>query len=111
MKASKKGYEEQKIVGMVGICGDLAAAPGRRWGRPSVCPVLVGEAMAAYGPAWSQLSGTRPVRIITSAAGSNGEFTARIVAQGLPERPSKQYIVENRAIAGVEPVARAAPDG
>ena len=79
-------------------------------GRAALC-LGIAATVAAAGPAWGQLLGARPIRIITSAAGSNGEFTARIVAQGLTDRTGKQYIVENRAIAGVEVAARAAPDG
>jgi len=49
------------------------------------------------------------VRIVTSAPGSNNDWGARLVAQGLSPRLGQQVIVENRGSIGVEYVARDAP--
>jgi len=55
----------------------------------------------------------RPLRVVTSEVGAGGDFTARLVAQGLTAALGQSAVVDNRAggvIAG-EFVARAAPDG
>ena len=56
---------------------------------------------------------TKPVRILASEAGSNGDFVARTVAQGLTAAWGQQVLVDNRGggvIAG-DVVAKSAPDG
>jgi tripartite-type tricarboxylate transporter receptor subunit TctC len=56
---------------------------------------------------------TRPVRILASEAGSNGDFVARTVAQGLTAAWGQQVLVDNRGggvIAG-DVVAKSPPDG
>ncbi len=51
------------------------------------------------------------IRIVTSAAGSNNDWGARLVAQDLTARLGQQVIVENRGSIGVEVVTRSPPDG
>jgi tripartite-type tricarboxylate transporter receptor subunit TctC len=56
---------------------------------------------------------TKPVRILASEAGSNGDFVARTVAQGLTAAWGQQVLVDNRGggvIAG-DVVAKSPPDG
>ncbi len=56
---------------------------------------------------------TKPVRILASEAGSNGDFFARTVALGLSSAFGQQVLVDNRGggvVAG-DVVARSAPDG
>src|SRR6185295_15764686 len=56
---------------------------------------------------------TKPVRILASEAGSNGDFFARTVALGLSSVFGQQVLVDNRGggvVAG-DVVARSAPDG
>src|SRR5262245_58160597 len=56
---------------------------------------------------------TKPVRILASEAGSNGDFVARAVAQGLTAAFGQQVLVDNRGggvIAG-DVVAKSPPDG
>ena len=60
---------------------------------------------------WAQDFPTKPIRLLTSAAGGGGDFSARIIAQGLAAPLGQQVIVDNRAIAGAEFVAKAPPDG
>jgi tripartite-type tricarboxylate transporter receptor subunit TctC len=67
-------------------------------------------ALAVCAPAAAQDAyPAKLVRIITSAAGSNNDWGARLVAQELTPRMGQQFIVENRGSAGVEHVARDAP--
>ncbi len=58
----------------------------------------------------------RAIRIIApTVAGAGNDIIARLVAQGLFERPGRQVIVENRigagTIIGTKIVAKAPPDG
>ena len=65
-------------------------------------------------PAGAQNYPTKPVRMITAAAGGGVDFAARQIAAGLSEVFGQQVIVENRggsALTAAEPVARSAPDG
>ena len=54
---------------------------------------------------------SKVVRIQTTEAGGYPDAVARLLAQGLSARLGQQVIVENRAIAAVELVAKAPPDG
>jgi tripartite-type tricarboxylate transporter receptor subunit TctC len=70
---------------------------------------LMGSAHAGEWP-------DKPVRIIYPyAAGSNGDATARVIAQRLSAAFGQPFIVENRVgangVLGTEAVARSAPDG
>ncbi len=51
---------------------------------------------------------SKPIRIITSEAGSGGDFATRLMVQSIPGR---QFIVDNRNIIGIEMAAKAPPDG
>ena len=50
----------------------------------------------------------KPIRIITSEAGSGGDFATRLIVQGMPGR---QFVVDNRNLVGIEMAAKAPPDG
>ena len=54
---------------------------------------------------------SKVVRIQTTEAGGYPDAVARLLAQGLSASLGQQVIVENRAIAAVELVAKASPDG
>ena len=54
---------------------------------------------------------SKVVRIQTTEAGGYPDAVARLLAQGLSASLGQQVIVENRAIAAVELVAKAPPDG
>ena len=56
---------------------------------------------------------TKPVRIVTGGTGSNSDFAARLIAQGLTAALKQQVIVENRPSGVIlgEIVAKSAPDG
>ena len=58
---------------------------------------------------------SKPIRIVTSEAGSGSDFTARIIAQGLTGNLGQPVIVDNRAGASgaiaMDTVGKAQPDG
>jgi tripartite-type tricarboxylate transporter receptor subunit TctC len=56
---------------------------------------------------------TRPIRLLTSGVGGNGDVTARLVALNLTPRVGQQVIVDNRpsGFMSSEIASKAAPDG
>ena len=62
--------------------------------------------------ALSQEFPSKPIRIVTTGAGSGNDFNARLIAQGLTESFGQPVIVENRSgtLPG-EVVSKASPDG
>ncbi|MBI4189030.1 MAG: tripartite tricarboxylate transporter substrate binding protein [Betaproteobacteria bacterium] len=63
---------------------------------------------------WSQNYPSRPIRIVTTAAGSGSDFGARLIAQGLTASFGQQVVVDNRGgsvVIAVGIVAKALPDG
>jgi len=70
--------------------------------------VLICAATAAF----AQDFPTKPIRIVTSAAGGGNDFAARLVAQGLSGNVGQQVIVDNRnSVVAPEIVAKTPPDG
>lgn len=67
--------------------------------------------MLFAGCACAQNYPSKVIRIQTTEAGGFPDAVARVVAQGLSAGLGQQVIVENRAIAAVETVAKAPPDG
>src|SRR3990167_8964867 len=57
----------------------------------------------------------KPIRIVTAAAGGGGDFSARIIAQGLSNSFGLQVIVDNRGggngIIAAQIVAKSPADG
>jgi tripartite-type tricarboxylate transporter receptor subunit TctC len=74
--------------------------------------LLIGAMTLATG-AGGQDYPNKPIRIITSGAGSVGDVNARLVANGMGSGLGAAIIVDNRTsgIIPAEAVARAAPDG
>ena len=56
---------------------------------------------------------TKPVRIVTAAAGSGNDFTARLIAPELSSRLGQQVLVDNRGggVIAIDIVAKAPRDG
>jgi len=58
---------------------------------------------------------TKPIRVVTSAAGGSIDFVARVIAPGLTDALGQQIVVDNRGGAGgiiaIDTVAKAPPDG
>lgn len=75
-----------------------------------LCAVLLlGTAYAVAQPFPS-----RPVRMVTAAAGAAGDFVSRMIAPGLSESFGQQFVVDNRggsAVIPIDIVAQSAPDG
>jgi tripartite-type tricarboxylate transporter receptor subunit TctC len=74
---------------------------------------VAGIMMCAIGTICAQGFPTRPIRIVTTSAGSNNDLVARLLAQGLSAGLGQQVIVDNRGggTLPIELVVRAAPDG
>jgi tripartite-type tricarboxylate transporter receptor subunit TctC len=70
-----------------------------------------GIAVFTAGAVCSQEFPNKPIRIFTSAAAGGGDLSTRIIAQGLAAPLGQQVLVDNRAIAGAELVAKSPPDG
>ncbi|HTD90441.1 MAG TPA: tripartite tricarboxylate transporter substrate-binding protein [Burkholderiales bacterium] len=84
----------------------------------SVCGacVLVASGGAAHAQNFSGGSAqgfpAKPIRLISPAPGASGDFSARVIAQGLTAQLGQPVIVDNRAGYGaVDAVTKAAPDG
>ncbi len=79
------------------------------WTRivPVICATVVAQL------AWAQNYPTRPIRVVTTPAGGNSDFAARLIAQGLMPVFNQQLIVDNRGggILAMEIVAKAPADG
>ena len=72
-----------------------------------------GLAMLACNTATAQSFPSKPLRIVASEAGGGGDFSARVIAQGMASTMGQPVIVENKAggvVAG-EFVSKSAPDG
>jgi len=73
--------------------------------------VLIGIVFVGASQVSGQSFPSKPIRIVTSAAGGGGDLSARIIAQALAAPLGQQVIVDNRGIAAAEYVAKAPPDG
>ncbi len=74
--------------------------------------VLTG--LTIFNEVSSQTYPNKSIRIITAEFGGNGDFTARLIAQGLAPGLGQQVVVDNRGgsvIIPVEAVAKAPADG
>ena len=80
---------------------------------------LLGACMFAGGTALAQGTGDYPSRamrlIVAQAAGGALDVSARLIAARMSENLGQTVVIENRpsagGIAGMEAVAKAAPDG
>ena len=72
--------------------------------KTAACAAAFAGACCVMHAAHGQQYPSRVVRIVTAEAGGDGDFVARVVAQGLTESLGQQVIVDNRA--GVQSIAR-----
>ena len=73
---------------------------------------LVGLVVQGPGLVWSQNFPNKPIRIVASAPGGNGDFMARMVALETSGGFGQPVIVDNRSVVAlIDVVSRAAPDG
>ncbi len=77
--------------------------------RPRACALAALAVLSVTAAA--QPYPVKVIRIETTEAGGYPDSVARLIAQGLGARLGQPVIVENRAIAAVEAVAKAPPDG
>ena len=73
--------------------------------------IFVGVLLPGSGAVSGQEYPTKPIRIVTTGVGGAGDFTARLIAQGISGSLGQQLIVENRPNVQGETVAKAPPDG
>src|SRR4051812_16847075 len=90
--------------------------PVRYIGSLAVCFSTCGAAilLAPSSAALAQSFPSKPVRVVTSAAGGAGDTALRIIGQALNKAWGQPLVVDNRngtAVVAGEAVARAAPDG
>jgi len=73
----------------------------------------VAAGVLATGSLYGQAYPTRPIRIVTSAAGGSPDLVARLIAQGISGPLGQPVIIDNRSsgIVPAELVAKAPPDG
>src|SRR5262245_38106134 len=70
--------------------------------------------MAPAALALAQNYPSKPIRIITAAAGGGVDFAARLIGQGITGPLGQPVVVENRGgsvVIAAEQVGKAAPDG
>ena len=69
--------------------------------------------VATAAPVSGQGYPNKPVRIVTSGAGGNSDFAARIIAQGISGPLGQPVVIDNRGggVVPIEVVSKAPPDG
>ena len=73
--------------------------------------IILASIVVASNLVWSASFPTKPVRIVTGAAGGSGDFASRVIAQSLTPKLGHQVIVDNRGSVAGEIVANAPADG
>ena len=81
------------------------------WRAPLGGLLATGVMLLFAGAADAQEFPTKPIRIVTSAAGGGGDLSTRVIAQGVSGPLGQQVVVDNRAVIGAEFVAKSPPDG
>ena len=81
----------------------------------TVCMIAFGPMVLDAGVASGQAYPSKPIRMITGAAGGSSDFPTRIIAQGLADAFGQPIVVDNRSggttLKSAELVAVARPDG
>jgi tripartite-type tricarboxylate transporter receptor subunit TctC len=74
--------------------------------------ILTLSILLAAGGVSAQAFPNKPIRLVTSVPGGSSDIVARTLARELTASLEQPVVVDNRgALAGIEAVARAAPDG
>ena len=81
--------------------------------RPRFFVGMVSVGLIIAGAVSGQNYPNKPVRIVTTAAGSGGDFPSRIIAQGISGPLGQPVIIDNKSggLFASETVAKAPPDG
>src|SRR5262245_54429216 len=78
----------------------------------SVSIFSITTVLLVAGTASAQDYPTKPIRIITAAAGGSSDAAARVIAQGATDSLGQPVIVDNRTnVIAAEVVSRSPPDG
>jgi tripartite-type tricarboxylate transporter receptor subunit TctC len=72
---------------------------------------VVGCALFCASIAGAQSYPVKPIRVVTTEAGSGGDFAIRQIAPGLSAKLGQQIVVDNRGSMAMSIAARANPDG
>jgi tripartite-type tricarboxylate transporter receptor subunit TctC len=73
--------------------------------------LLVALATIIVSNVWAQAYPTKPVRIITAAAGGGSDHATRVIATPLGAALGQQVIVDNRGLLAADVAAKAPADG
>jgi tripartite-type tricarboxylate transporter receptor subunit TctC len=68
-------------------------------------------ALASQHAACAQAYPTKPLRIVTAAAGGGSDFATRLIVPALSASLGEQVVVDNRGVLAADIAAKAAPDG
>ena len=82
--------------------------------RCAILSILAAPACLVGAPAIAQQYPSKPIRIVTAAAGGGIDLAARVIAHGYTSALGQQAIVDNRggsALIAADVVANAPPDG
>ncbi len=73
----------------------------------------IGMMILGAGKVSAQDYPSKPIRFVTSAAGGGGDFTSRLLAQGISGSLGQQIVVDNRPTGPIQGqlVSQAPPDG
>src|SRR5688572_2802349 len=77
-----------------------------------IAGLAVGVMGTGTGIVFGQDFPSKPIRLVTSAAGGGGDFTSRVIGQGISAPLGQQIIIDNRPLVTQgEMVMKAPPDG
>src|SRR5262245_6991407 len=80
--------------------------------RLAVCVLTIGQAVSSTSVVSAQEYPTKPIRVVTAAAGGGTDLQARLLAQGISGPLGQQVIVDNRsAVFYSNFLPKAPPDG
>src|SRR5262245_60697394 len=71
----------------------------------------LGAVVPAASLVYGQNYPNKPLRILTGSIGSLGDFSSRLVGQGISVPLGQSVVVDNRGDIAGEIVSRASPDG
>ncbi len=77
----------------------------------SIATFIITVATISANVSNAQSYPSKPVRIVTSQAGSGDDFASRLLSPGLSQSMGQQFVTDNRGINGIPIVADAPADG
>jgi tripartite-type tricarboxylate transporter receptor subunit TctC len=79
--------------------------------RLSLIVRIAGMMLIPIGAGYAQNFPSKPIRVVTTEAGSGGDFAMRLIAPSLTAGLGQQIVVDNRGSAAMGIAAKAPPDG